>query len=170
MIGGSYGEFLSIPLGAFGMSYFGLVIALAILPVFAASSVAWIARWRMLTAFAGTIVSVFLAYIAYAKIGAVCIVCSTVHALTIVNFIWTTLQFRKVRQQEQTVIEGGFAKLLAVCLALSVPPLLAGVLLPHVSSLIGASDSSETQTASPTTSETPFPADWLQVSVSNYVG
>ena len=125
VIGGSYGEFLSIPLGAFGMSYFGLVIALAILPVFAASSVAWIARWRMLTAFAGTIVSVFLAYIAYAKIGAVCIVCSTVHALTIVNFIWTTLQFRKVRQQEQTVIEGGFAKLLAVCLALSVPPLLA---------------------------------------------
>ena len=170
VIGGSYGEFLSIPLGAFGMSYFGLVIALAILPVFAASSVAWIARWRMLTAFAGTIVSVFLAYIAYAKIGAVCIVCSTVHALIIVNFIWTTLQFRKVRQQEQTVIEGGFAKLLAVCLALSVPPLLAGVLLPHVSSLIGASDSSETQTASPTTSETPFPADWLQVSVSNYVG
>ena len=42
--------------------------------------------------------------------------------------------------------------------------------MPHVSSLIGASDSSETQTASPTTSETPFPADWLQVSVSNYVG
>lgn len=170
VIGGSYGEFLSIPLGAYGMSYFGLVIALAILPVFVSSSVAWVARWRMLTAFVGAVVSVFLAYIAYAKIGAVCLVCSAVHALTVVNFIWTGLQFRKVRNEEQSVSEGGFAKLLAASLALSVPPLLAGVLLPHVSSMIGSSSSSEAESSVPVASETPFPTEWLQVAVSNYVG
>lgn len=170
VIGGSYGEFLSIPLGAYGMSYFGLVMALAILPLFVVSSDAWIARWRMLNAFIGAAVSVFLAYIAYAKIGAVCLVCSTVHALAVVNFVWTFLQFRKVRGEVQSVSEGGFSKLLAACLALSVPPLLAGVLLPHVSSIVGADSASETEAPTATASGTPFPAEWLQVSVSNYVG
>lgn len=170
VIGGSYGELLSIPLGAYGMSYFGLVIALAILPLFVASSEAWIARWRMLAAFVGAAVSVFLAYIAYAKIEAVCLVCSTVHALTVVNFIWTGVRFRRVKDQQQTVSEGGFSKLLAASLALSVPPLLAGVLLPHVTTLIGSSSTAESESNSGAPVATPFPAEWLQVSVSNYVG
>lgn len=170
VIGGTYGELISIPLGAYGMSYFGIVIALAALPVIVPSSPAWIARWRMLAAFVGAVVSLFLTYIAYAKIGAVCIVCSTVHGLSVANFLWTAVQFRHVRATQQTVSEGGFSKLLAACLALSVPPLLAGVLLPHVSGLLGSDASSQKETPSASSVATPFPADWLQVSVSNYVG
>lgn len=170
VIGGSYGELISIPLGAYGMSYFGIVIALAALPAMVPSSPAWIARWRMLAAFVGAVVSVFLAYIAYAKIGAVCLVCSTVHGLSVLNFLWTTIQFRRVRNMEQTVSEGGFSKLLAASLALSVPPLLAGVLLPHMGGFLGTDSSPQEETAAVSSVATPFPSEWLQVSMSNYVG
>jgi protein-disulfide isomerase/uncharacterized membrane protein len=170
VIGGQYGEFVSIPLGAYGMAYFGLVIAAAILPAFVFSSVAWIARWQMLIAAVGAFVSLLLAYISYFKIQAVCLVCSTVHALSIVNFIWTLVGFMKVRGQPQTVSEGGFVKLLAACLALGVPPLLAGAILPLVSSTLGVKSESSEKSAPVDASATPFPAELVQFSVSNYVG
>jgi protein-disulfide isomerase len=152
------------------MAYFGLVIAASILPAFLASSVSWMARWQMLIAAVGAFVSLLLAYISYFKIQAVCLVCSTVHAISVVNFIWTLVGFMKVRNQPQTVAEGGFVKLLAVCLALGVPPLLAGAILPLVSSTLGVSTESPGKSDIPEATATPFPAEWVQFSVSNYVG
>ncbi len=170
VIGGEYGEFVSIPLGAYGMAYFGLVIALSILPAFVVSSVAWIARWQMLVAAVGAFVSILLAYISYFKIQAVCLVCSGVHIISVINFVWTLVGFMKVRREPQTVGEGGFVKLLAASLALSVPPLLAGALLPLISSTLGVKTESASQEQSPAAVGTPFPQEWVQVASSNYVG
>ncbi|NBO39138.1 hypothetical protein EBU99_11205 [bacterium] len=170
VVGGEYGELFSIPLGAFGMSYFGIVMAMAILPAFLSASPSWIARRQLIVATIGSLVSLVLAYISYFKIGAVCIVCSTVHGLTIVNFFITLMAFLKVRSIPQVVGEGGFIKLLAAGLALGVPPLLAGALLPLVMSTLGNSTPAPVQEQKPTAEATPFPSEWVQVARSNYVG
>lgn len=175
VIGGDYGEFMGLPLGAFGMSYFGVVIALAFLPAFLRASSSWIARWQFVVATMGAVISVYLAYLSYFKINAVCLVCSSVHALSIVNFVWTMRGFVLVRKIPQTVEEGGFMKLLAATLALGIPPLLVGALLPAISSTLGATPdkpttAKSTEAEKPSAESTPFPAEWLQVSRSNYVG
>ncbi|NBW83611.1 vitamin K epoxide reductase family protein, partial [bacterium] len=38
VIGGEYGEFLGMPLGSLGMSYFGIVMAMAFVPAFLSAS------------------------------------------------------------------------------------------------------------------------------------
>lgn len=170
VIGGEYGEFMSIPLGAYGMAYFGAVIAASALPSFVAASVSWMARWQMLIAAVGAFVSLILAYISYFKIQAVCLVCSGIHVVSVVNFAWTLLSFIRVRHIPQIVSEGGGFKLLAGGLALGVPPLLAGALFPLVSSTLGVTTETSPQEQSPSVVRTPFPSEWLQVAVSNYVG
>jgi protein-disulfide isomerase/uncharacterized membrane protein len=170
VIGGEYGELVGIPLGAFGMAYFGIVIAMAILPLFVEASKSWMARWQMLVGALGAAVSLLLAYVSYFKIQAVCLVCSGVHVTAIVNFVWTLVTFLKVRQQPQTVAEGGFVKLLAASLALGVPPLLAGALLPLMTSTFGSNPSESASDKAPEQVGTPFPAEWTAVAVSNWVG
>ncbi|MEY4064255.1 MAG: hypothetical protein RIR26_463 [Pseudomonadota bacterium] len=170
VIGGEYGEWVGIPLGAFGMAYFGVVIALAILPLFVEASKSWMARWQMLVAALGAAVSLLLAYVSYFKVEAVCLVCSGVHLTALVNFVWTLVSFLKVRQQPQSVAEGGFLKLLAAAMALGVPPLLAGALLPLVTSTLGTSSEEAAAEKLPEQVGTPFPADWTAVAVSNWVG
>jgi protein-disulfide isomerase/uncharacterized membrane protein len=176
VIGGAYGEFFGLPLGALGMSYFGVVMAAAFLPAFVACSASWIALRQWAIATIGAVISLYLAYVSYFKIHAVCLVCSSVHALSIINFAWTMWCFIRVRRTAQTVGEGGTLKLIAAALALSVPPLIVGALLPSISSSLGATDTkssdspSAAATAQPAGEATPFPAEWVQVARSNYVG
>lgn len=174
VIGGEYGEFLGLPLGALGMSYFGVVMAMAFLPAFLFCSASWIARRQLVVAAVGTVISVYLAYVSYIKIQAVCLVCTSVHLLSIINLIWTSIGFIRVRQVPQVVGEGGFIKLAAAALALGVPPLLVGALLPALtSSLAGSSSSSQPAKAEAEKASgqpTPYPAELLQVARSNYVG
>jgi uncharacterized membrane protein/protein-disulfide isomerase len=174
VIGGEYGEFYGMPLGALGMSYFGAVIALAFLPAFVEASASWMARRQLIIATVGAVISVYLAYLSYFKINAVCLVCSSVHALSVINFVWTLIAFAKVRAIPQSAGEGSFIRMSAAVLALGVPPLIVGLILPSLSSgLAGKPDTVPTPAAaqkSPENQATPFPAEWTQVARSNYVG
>jgi protein-disulfide isomerase/uncharacterized membrane protein len=174
VIGGEYGEFFGLPLGALGMSYFGIVIALAFLPAFIEASASWIARRQLIVATIGAVVSLYLAYISYFKIHAVCLVCASVHAITVINFVWILVSFVKVRNVPQTSGEGSFIKLAAAVLALAVPPLIVGLILPSLSSTFGSKKENPTEATAakkvPDTASTPFPAEWMQVAKSNYVG
>ncbi|MEN9824431.1 MAG: hypothetical protein RI953_176 [Pseudomonadota bacterium] len=174
VIGGEYGEFMGLPLGSLGMAYFGIVMAMAFVPAFLQASASWMARRQLVVAAVGASVSVYLAYISYFKINAVCLVCTSVHVLSVVNFIWTLVGFLKVRSVPQVVGEGGFIKPLAASLALAIPPLLVGALLPSISSVVGSGAKSEptpaAEVAEPGSAATPYPNDWLQIARSNYVG
>lgn len=174
VIGGDYGEFMGLPLGALGMSYFGLVMALAFLPAFVEVSASWMARRQLIVSTVGAVISLYLAYVSYFKINAVCLVCTSVHAISVVNFVWTLIGFVKVRSVPQIAGEGSFIRMLAAALALGVPPLLVGALLPSISAGLGASPKTEKPAeaakSSPADQATPFPAEWVQVARSNYVG
>lgn len=172
VIGSEYGEFMGLPLGALGMSYFGVVIAMAFLPAFVQCSASWIARRQLVVATVGAVISVYLAYISYFKLQAVCLVCTSVHALSVVNFIWTLVSFVRVRSVPQTSAEGGTIKMMAASLALAVPPLLVGLLLPAMSSTLGSGQAAATPTPAGNAPgmPTPFPQEWLQIARSNYVG
>lgn len=172
VIGSEYGEFMGLPLGALGMAYFGVVIAMAFLPAFVQCSASWIARRQLVVATVGAVISLYLAYISYFRLQAVCLVCSSVHALSVVNFFATLIAFVRVRAIAQTSAEGGTIKMLAASLALAVPPLLVGLLLPAMSSTLGSGQAAATPTPATDSAglPTPFPAEWLQVARSNYVG
>ncbi|MFZ9519947.1 MAG: vitamin K epoxide reductase family protein [Silvanigrellaceae bacterium] len=174
VIGGEYGEFMGLPLGALGMSYFGIVMAMAFVPAFLQASESWMARRQLIVATVGASVSLFLAYVSYFKVGAVCLVCTSVHAISILNFIWTLICFLKVRTVPQIVGQGGSLKLLAAGLALAIPPLLVGALLPTISSVVGGEAKSvptpANEVAESSGAATPFPSEWLQIARSNYVG
>jgi uncharacterized membrane protein/protein-disulfide isomerase len=154
VIGSEYGEFMGLPLGALGMSYFGVVIAMAFLPAFVQSSASWIARRQLVVATVGAVISLYLAYISYFKLQAVCLVCTSVHALSVVNFIWTLVSFIRVRSVPQTSSEGGTIK------------------MPALSSTLGSGQATATPTPAVNAAgiPTPFPEEWLQIARSNYVG
>jgi uncharacterized membrane protein/predicted DsbA family dithiol-disulfide isomerase len=165
----SYGAFAGIPLGAFGMAYFGIVAATAVLPKFADVSERWISWWRMIVAAVGTAVSLVLAYVSYFQLGAVCVVCSGIHAITIVNFVATLLGFVRHKAGLNFAEPTAFLKLVSTSLALGVPPLVAGLILPSLN--IGAAKPSTAETTqTPSTAATPFPANLTGFAKSDFVG
>ena len=172
VLGSSYGDVAGIPLGAFGMAFFGIVMAAAILPKLVEVSKCWIAHWQLTVGAVGLAVTIFLAYISYIKLEAVCVVCSTIHALTVVNFIAVLALFLKHRREPNVADPSAFVKLISTALALSVPPLIAGAVAPSLLPLLkgdfSASPSAATTPAN--SSATPIPAELMAVSKSNYVG
>ena len=172
VLASSYGDLAGIPLGAFGMAFFGIVLAAAILPQLVQVSKRWIAHWQLTVGTVGFAVSVVLAYISYIKLAAVCVVCSTIHAITLVNFIVVLLAFLKHRREPNVAHPSAFLKFISTALALSVPPLIAGAVAPSLLPLLkGDSNSAASEAASPAkSSATPIPANLLAVSKSNYVG
>lgn len=179
VLGSEYGEFLSLPLGALGMSYFGMVMGVAMLPKLTEVSKRWAAHWQLIVAAIGAAVSLVLAYVSYFTLNAVCLVCSAIHILTLVNFAVALVQFFKNKSGPQFAHPSAFVKLLSVTLALGVPPLVAGVILPTLAPLIfsktdsakvtsGASPDSGSADAAMTA--TPYPAELVAFSKSNFVG
>jgi protein-disulfide isomerase/uncharacterized membrane protein len=168
----SYGQLFEIPLGAYGMSFFGIIIALSLLSKLTDVSNKWIGRWKLLVSSVGVIVSAFLAYISYGKLNVVCPVCSSVHAISLFIFLWSLFFFIKNKSSSTFAHPSAFLKLVSLSLALGVPPLVAGLLTPALASMF-QKNTATTPSTVPTpavASSTPFPAEWLSVSRSNFVG
>jgi protein-disulfide isomerase len=132
------------------------------------------ARRQLIVATVGAAISLYLAYLSYFRINAVCLVCTSVHAVAVVNFVWTLVAFVKVRSVPQTSGEGSFLKMAAAVLALGIPPLVVGLVLPSLSSALGGKKDAEpapvAASKGPDNQATPFPAEWTQFARSNYVG
>lgn len=169
-----YGEFLGIPLGAFGMAFWGGVMGVSILPKFLGVSKRWLAIWRIIPAAMGAVVAIALAYISYFVIQSVCLICTTTQITCAVFFIWSLVLWMKSRNLELYAHPNAFMRLLSLVLTLGVPPIVAGFIAPSIFvDLIKTKKSATTKiTAAPTpaASQTPFPAEWLKVNKSNYVG
>lgn len=170
VIGSEYGKIAGIPLGAFGMSYFGVVIAAALLPKFAEMTPRWISTWRLPVAAIGAIVSLGLAYISYFRLEAVCAVCSTVHAISIVNFVVVLVSFLKSRSGPSSADSSAFLKFVSTALAFGVPPLVAGLIAPSLPLGGGDTATAAQGEQAPAVTGTAFPADLLRFSKSDFVG
>lgn len=172
VFGSEYGEFLGMPLGAFGMAYFGIVLTVAFLPKIVEVSSKWIAQWRLLVSGIGFATSALLFYISYFKLHAVCPVCTGIHAINLVLFIVSVMQFNKVRGEESVAHPNAFLKLVSTSLLFATPPLIAGVVGPSIAPMIynKSTTISTSEPNKPAVAATPLAADALTVNKSNFVG
>jgi uncharacterized membrane protein/predicted DsbA family dithiol-disulfide isomerase len=170
VIGSSYGTIMGIPLGGFGMAFFGLVIATAVLPKLATVSEKWISQWRLAAGTVGLIVSLLLAYISYFQLASVCVVCSTVHVLSVLNFVAVLLAFLKAKNQASEAEGSAFLKLVSASLAFVVPSLVIGLVAPSIPwGGTPQADAGSTE-AKPALASTAFPAELTSFSKSDFVG
>jgi uncharacterized membrane protein len=92
-----YGEFLSIPLGVWGMVFFVIVILTAVTSKGSTTTVKQTAGWQLAVAAAGFITSVALIYISKVLIGAFCPICMATHATTTLLFLASLYTYSKAQ-------------------------------------------------------------------------
>jgi uncharacterized membrane protein/protein-disulfide isomerase len=175
VLSSEYAEFLHIPVGAFGMAYFGAMIAMAIVPKLTEVSKSWIGQWRLIFNAIGMVTSIYFIYISSVKIGAFCPWCMATHAINLLLLIYHGFDFIKNKETPKFAHPSAFVKLFATSLALSVPALLAGAILPTAYPAIAAAmgkkiEPSKSESPATNTPATPAAPVNLSFSKSNFVG
>ena len=130
VIGSSYGEIAAIPLGAYGMTYFAIIISAAFMPKLARINKKWLAFWELIIAIVGFASVCGLVYISYAVLRLVCPTCSVIHVIVTLYLIIKIYQFIKVRKEKDLPKNDAFIRLMAVSLCLGIPPLAIGLVAP----------------------------------------
>jgi uncharacterized membrane protein len=169
VIGSEYGSLLGIPLGSFGMAFFGSILAISILPVMADTSARFMQGWQLILTSVGAAVSLVLAYLAYFQIKAICLVCSSVHITTLILFLWSLFRWSKVRSQEGGSEESSFLKFVSLTLAIAVPSLIVGLVLPSVWNSAPA-DAAATPAANQPVVTATYAPELLTVAKTDFVG
>jgi protein-disulfide isomerase len=167
VLGGDYGSFLGIPLGGYGMAYFAILMATALMPMYTRASKAWHLRMQLGVAGVGAAVSLGLALLSALVIQSVCLVCSAVHVTALVAFVLALVGM--VRNPDKALHTEGnpLMKWLSACLAVAVPALLAGAITPIIAPQImkGSGKAPELDMT-----KEAAPESVLSVSRSRYVG
>lgn len=145
VVGSSYGEFLSIPLGAYGMAYFAILLSAAFLPKFAQVNKKWLIQLQLLLGGVGAFVALGLAYISYFILGLVCPTCTITQFLVIVFFIAKLFQYIRLKNQKSKAQQDAFIRFLAVSLCLALPPIAAGLFSPFFANLLIKTDKAPKQ-------------------------
>ncbi len=179
VIGSSYGEFASIPLGAYGMAFFAIILSAAILPKFTEVNHKWLANLEMLLAAVGFLSVVGLAYISYIKLQLVCPACSIVHVTTTLYTIQKIYEFIKTRPEKIAAKNDAFIRFMAVSLCLGIPPLVIGLISPIIAPYFMSSDKvenkSDEKTSAASSSTVPTntsesKTDLMNFNKTNFVG
>jgi len=92
-----YAKILGIPLGAYGMAFFIIVILTGI-TTNPGTSEKQAALWRLLVMTGGICGSIALMYISLVKIHAACPICMATHAVVFMLFLVSLVQFLKARR------------------------------------------------------------------------
>ena len=98
VLASAYGKIFGIPLGAFGMAYFTMVIITAI-TTNRKSTLQQETGQRLALSSLGLASAVCLAYISYVIIKAACPICMATHATILAVFLVSLWQFFKVRRK-----------------------------------------------------------------------
>ena len=99
VLASQYGAFFGLPLGAYGMAYFVLVILTAV-TTNPKTSLHQETTQRLIVASAGLIGAGVLSYISYGILKAACPVCMATHATIMAIFVIALWQFLKVRKED----------------------------------------------------------------------
>lgn len=138
VIGSSYGEFASIPLGSYGMAYFAIVLAALLTPKFATITKKQLAVLELIIALAGLFVVFALMLISYGILKLVCPTCSIVHGIVIIYAILKIYAFFKTPKDsvqplpEDMQSGDALTRFFALAICFAIPPLLAGLLTPFM--------------------------------------
>jgi len=132
VIGSMYGEVASIPLGAYGMSYFILILVAACMPKIATLNKKWLASLELVIALTGFFSVLALMYISYSILQLVCPTCSIIHVLIILYTISKLINFIKVYKEPYSAQNGTLVRFFAVSLCLAIPPLAVGLIAPII--------------------------------------
>ncbi len=132
VIGSSYGEIAAIPLGAYGMTYFAIIISAAFMPKLARINKKWLAFWEFIIAIVGFISVCILVFISYKILNLVCPTCSVIHVIVTLYTILKIYQFMKTRKETNLPKNDAFIRLMAVSLCLGIPPLAIGLVGPII--------------------------------------
>ncbi|APJ04258.1 vitamin K epoxide reductase family protein [Silvanigrella aquatica] len=130
VIGSSYGSFAAIPLGAYGMTYFAIILSASFMPKLAKVSRKWLAFWEMIIALVGFVVVGILIYISYNILKMICPTCSIIHGIVTLYTIQKIVQFFKSKNEPNLPKNDSFLRLMAVSLCLGIPPLAIGLISP----------------------------------------
>ncbi|MBX9704122.1 MAG: vitamin K epoxide reductase family protein [Silvanigrellaceae bacterium] len=132
VIGSSFGEIATIPLGAFGLSYFIMVIIGAVFSLKEQASLKTTSYLQFFLACLGFVVAVFLFYISYFKIRVICPVCSLVHFILFTYFILQVRQLIKARKKNKSenISHYLIQKFIIYSICFALPPLAAGLFTP----------------------------------------
>jgi len=104
VLASQYGAFLGLPLGAYGMAYFVLVILTAV-TTNPKTTQQQETLQRLAVASAGLIGAGVLIYISYGIIKAACPVCMSIHATILAIFVIALWQFLNVRKTANSLPE-----------------------------------------------------------------
>lgn len=104
VLASQYGSFLGLPLGAYGMAYFVLVILTSV-TTNPKTTLQQETLQRLVVAGSGLIGVGVLAYISYGIIKAACPVCMATHVTIIAIFIVALWQFVNVRKKARQAVE-----------------------------------------------------------------
>lgn len=179
VIGSSYGEFASIPLGAYGMTFFAIILSAAILPKLTQLSRKWLANLEMFLATVGFISVLGLAYISYFKLQLVCPACSIVHVTITLYAIQKIYEFIKTKNEAMGPKNDAFIRFMAVSLCLGIPPLVIGlvspIIAPYFMSQEKVENNSSDKTSVPTnnssvTNNVEQKIDLMNFNKTNFVG
>ncbi|HVF10914.1 MAG TPA: vitamin K epoxide reductase family protein [Abditibacteriaceae bacterium] len=102
VIGSQYGEMFGIPVGAFGVLFFAVIILLSIVTKASSATARQIAVQRLLVASAGLVSSLAFTYISLAIIRKFCPYCMATHTTTLLIFIVSLVGYLKVRRMPQS--------------------------------------------------------------------
>jgi protein-disulfide isomerase/uncharacterized membrane protein len=132
IIGSRYGELFTIPLGALGISFFSIVLAITLLPLYAAVKPKMLAALHLFTAAVGLVVALSAAYIAYVILEGVCMVCSSIQLLCLIYFIYAVIVYHKERDKPLDFDLVVLKRLVLMGGVLGLTPILAGALTQKV--------------------------------------
>ena len=134
VINSAYGELASIPLGAYGMTYFVIIFVAAMLP-----KISMITRRQLLVlesaiGFVGFLGVLALLYISNVILGKICPSCSVVHLLVIVYFAMKLVGLYRNKKMAPPATKNAayLTRFFVVSGVLGILPLIVGVFAPLI--------------------------------------
>jgi protein-disulfide isomerase/uncharacterized membrane protein len=182
VIGSRYGEFAAIPLGAYGMAYFAIILAAAVTPKLSHITAKQLLKLELSIALVGLAVVGALAVISYTILKMVCPTCSIIHVLVVIYTILKIVQFIKLRKERISESHSDvshmttepYVRFFGLALCLAIPPLMVGLMSPLLVSYLGKSNPSHNLTENSlqplTDSQITLQKEMMKFNKSNYVG
>lgn len=173
----SYGEFASIPLGAYGMTYFVILLAAAFLPKYADITEKYLSYYEVFISLVGFIVITTLFSISYFMINIFCPICIAIYIVVLFYTVIKVTSYIKLRRDLaiDSFSSETFLRFMAVSLCLGLPPLVAGLVAPIAITYFFPSVKAETKVEQPQIESigkksTDFQNELLVFNKTNYVG
>lgn len=148
VIGSDFGEIFGIPLGAFGMAFWAVVLGVTLLPLTIAVTRRWIAGWRLFVGTVGLAAAAALLYIVTFLLPSACVVCAIVQVLCVVYFLLALVDFVRSPKMPMRNSFTAFSRLALVTALVAIFPIIVGYFMTSAARA-GSPAAAKTETPAP---------------------